>query len=97
MISKENKLNATTQQFITAKMSGCTLKQGSETHSSRCQSYVQRQNEAALMSCRIQAVEHRKCTAGFTGVHPVLQDRILLNYTRIEKAHKVAYARKLSI
>jgi len=41
------------------------------------------------MSCRIRAVEHRKRTAGLAGVHPGLQDRILLNYTRIENAHKV--------
>jgi len=34
VISEENKLNATTQQFITAKISGCALKQGSKTHSS---------------------------------------------------------------
>jgi len=27
-ISEENKLNATTQQFVTAKISGCVLKQG---------------------------------------------------------------------
>ena len=33
-ISEENIFNATTQQFITAKISGCTLKQGSKTHSS---------------------------------------------------------------
>jgi len=32
-ISEENKLNATTQQLITAKISGCALKQGSKTHS----------------------------------------------------------------
>jgi len=41
------------------------------------------------MSCRIPAVEHRKCAAGLADVHPSLQDRILLNYTRIENAHKV--------
>jgi len=29
----ENTLNATTQQFITAKISGSVLKQGSNTHS----------------------------------------------------------------
>jgi len=56
-ISKENKLNATTQQFITAKTSGCALKQGSKTHSSLRQSNSQLQNEAALMSSRIRAVE----------------------------------------
>jgi len=32
-ISAENTLNATTPQFITAKMSGCVLKQGNKTHS----------------------------------------------------------------
>jgi len=42
------------------------------------------------MLCRIQAVEHRKCAAGLTGALPGLQDRILLNYTRIENAHKVS-------
>jgi len=30
-ISEENKLNATIQQFITAKIPGCALKQGSKT------------------------------------------------------------------
>ena len=88
-IRKENKLNATTQQFTTAKMSGCVLKQGSKTHSSLRQSNLQLQNEGALMPCRIRAVEQRKCTAGLAGVHHGLQDRIFLNYTRIENAHKV--------
>ena len=41
------------------------------------------------MSCRIRAIEHRKCAAGLAGAQPGLQDRILLNYTRIENAHKV--------
>jgi len=54
----ENKLNATAQQFITAKMSGCALMQGSETHSSLRQSNIELQNEAALRSCQIRAVEH---------------------------------------
>ena len=40
-ISEENTLKATTQQFITAKMSSCALKQGTETHSSILrQSYI---------------------------------------------------------
>jgi len=42
-----------------------------------------------MMSCRIRAVEHGKCASGLAGAHPGLQDRILLNYTRIENAHKV--------
>jgi len=77
------------QQFITAKISGCTLKQGSKTYSSLRQSNLQLQNEAALMSCRTRAVEHRKCVAGLSDAHSGLQDRILLNYTRIENVHKV--------
>jgi len=47
-ISEENTLNATTQQFITAKISGCALKQGSKTHSSMRQRNLQLQNETAL-------------------------------------------------
>jgi len=62
-LSEENTLNPMTQQFITAKISGCMLKQGSKTHSSFRQSNLQLQNEAALMSCRIRAVEHRKSAA----------------------------------
>jgi len=88
-ISEENKLNATTQQFIIAIISGCVSKQGSKTHSSLRQSNLQRQKDAALMSCRIRAVGHRKCAAGLADAHPGLQDRILLNYTRIENTHKV--------
>jgi len=87
-ISEENTLNATTQQFILAKISDCTLKHGSKTHTSLRQSNLQLQNESALMSCQIRAVEHRNCAAGLYDVHPGLQDRILLNYTRIENAHK---------
>jgi len=41
------------------------------------------------MSRQIEAVEHRKCATGLSDAHPGLQDRILLNYTRIENAHKV--------
>jgi len=46
----KNKLNATTQQFITAKITGCALKQGNETHSSLRQRNLQLQNQAALRS-----------------------------------------------
>ena len=59
------------------------------------QSNLQLQNEAALMSCRIRAVEHRKCAAGLAGAHPGLQDRILLNYTQ-ELRMRIKYARKRS-
>jgi len=88
-ISEEKTLNATKQQFITAKISGCALKQGSKTHSSLRQSNLWLQNEVAPMSCRIRAVEHRKCAAGLSDANPGLQDRILLNCTRIEIAHKM--------
>ena len=87
-LSEEIRLNATTPQIKTAKISGCVLKQRSKTHSPLRQSNLQVQNEAALMSCRIRAIEHRKCAAGLAGAHPSLKDRILLNYTRIENAHK---------
>jgi len=76
-LSEKNKLNATTQQFITAKISGCALKQRSETHSSLPQSNLQLQNKAALRSRQIRAVEHSRCAAGLAGAHPGLQDRIL--------------------
>jgi len=56
--SEGNKFNATTQQFITAKISGWALKKGSETHSPLRQSNLQLQNEAALRSHQIRAVEH---------------------------------------
>ena len=45
------------------------------------------------MSRRIRAVEHGTCATGLSDAHHCLQDRILLNYTRIENAHKV---RKIS-
>ena len=85
----EKKVNATAQQFIIAKISDCVLKQGCETHASLHQSNLQPQNEATLMSCRILAVEHRKCGTGLSGTHLGLKDQILLNYTKIENAHKV--------
>jgi len=53
------------------------------------QSNLQLQNEAALKSCRILAVEHGKSAAGLAGAHTGLKDQILLNYTRNENKHKV--------
>jgi len=88
-ISEENTLNATTQQFTTTQMFACVLKQISKTYLSLRQSNLQRKNEAALISCRIRAVEHRNWAAGLAGAHPGLHNRILPNYTRIENAHKV--------
>jgi len=87
-LSEENTPNATIQQFVTAKISRGTLKQGSKTHSSIRQSNLQLKNEAALMSCRIRAVEHRLSGDWLAGAHPGLKNRILLNYIRIENAHK---------
>jgi len=46
------------------------------------------------MSCRIRAVEHRKCMAGPAGTHPSLQEQILQNYTRIENMHEVQRERE---
>jgi len=101
-ISEENTFNATTQQFTTAKISGCALKHRSKFHSSLTlrQSNLQLQNRPALMSRRIRAVENRRCAAGLAGAHPICTIEYcysLLHYTRIENAHKVGYARKLSL
>jgi len=41
------------------------------------------------MSSRMGAVEHRTCAAGLSDAHPSLQNRILLNNTRIENEYKV--------
>ena len=41
------------------------------------------------MCWRIRTVEHRTCAAVLASAHPGLQDRILLNDTRIENADKV--------
>jgi len=87
-LSEENTPSAI-QQFITANISGCALKQGSKTRSSMHQSNLQLPNEAAEMSCRIRAVEHRKSATGRAGAHPGLKDQILLNHIRTENAHKV--------
>jgi len=54
----KNKLNATTQQFVTAKISGCVLKQVNETHSSLRQSNLQLQIEAALRYRQMRAVAY---------------------------------------
>jgi len=59
-----------TQQFTTAKIPGCSLKQGNKTHTSLNQSNLQLQNQAALMLRRKRAVEHRTCAAGLVGAHP---------------------------
>ena len=85
---RRNTFNATTQQFITAEISGCVSKQRCKTHSSLRQSHLQLRIEAALMPCQIRAVEHKKCAAGLAGTHPGCQDQILLNYTRMDNAHK---------
>jgi len=75
-ISEENKLNPKTQQFITAKISGCALKQWSKTHSSLRQSNLLMQNEAALMSCGIRAVEHRKYADVLAVAYPGLKSNV---------------------
>jgi len=48
------------------------------------------QDQAALMSCRIRAIEHRKCAAGLSQAHPGLQDRLLINYTKLRMRIKCA-------
>jgi len=72
------KLNSMLHRSSKLQNFDCVLKKGSKTHSSLCQ--CKPQNEAALMSRRILAGEHR-CAAGLAGAPPSLQDRILLYYT----------------
>jgi len=69
-ISEENTINASTQQFITAKIPGYALKQGSTTYALLRQSNLQPQNQAALMSHRTQAVDP-SCAAGLAGAHKI--------------------------
>ena len=87
-ISEKNILNATTQQFIIAKLAGCALKQGVK-HTHQCVRAIYNYK----MRLRWCLVEYEQSSidvrAGLSEAHPGLQDRILLNYTRIEKAHKV--------
>ena len=87
-ISEENKLNATTRQFITAKISGSMLKKGNKTYLSLSQSNLQRQNEAALMSCRIRAVELRKCAAGLAGFARSNLAKLGFARSNLAKLHK---------
>ena len=75
-LSDENTPNA--QRYDTAvpncKISGCALKQWSTTRPSIRQGNLQRKNEAALMSCRMRAVEHRVSAGGLAGAHPGLKN-----------------------
>jgi len=64
-LSEENTYtNATTQQFVTAKISGGALKQGVQHTHQFVRAIYSGKNEAALMSCRIWAVEHRVNAGG---------------------------------
>jgi len=88
--SEENILNATTQQFITAKISGCALKQGSKTHSSLRQSNLQLQNEAPLMFLSHTSSGAQKVCGWTVWRTPrFARSNLAKLYTRIENAHKV--------
>jgi len=76
-----------TEQFITAKVSGNALKQGSSTHSVLRQGSSQLQKYKAARMFRRIAVDQKVC--GWDGGHPGLTALNLLNYTIIEKAHEV--------
>ena len=80
----------TTLRHHSSKLQNIRLrvKQGSKMHLSLRQNNLQLHNQAALISHGIWAIEHR-CAAGLTCTRYGLQDQILLNYTRIENAHKV--------
>jgi len=71
-ISEENKLNATTQQFITAKISGWALKQGSKTHSSPRQSNLQLHlvvyEQSSIKSVRLDWLAHTPVSSEISDV-----------------------------
>ena len=91
-IPEQNILNATTQQFITAKIPGCALKQGVK-HTHQCVraicNYKMRLRLIRLCFVKYEQSSKEKVRAGLFDPHPSLPDRILLNYTRNEKVHKV--------
>jgi len=81
-ISEENKLNGTTQQFITTKISGCVLKQGCKKNSPLRQSNLQRKNQAALQ-CPVE-YEQSRIECVLLGWHtPRFARSNMLNYTQI--------------
>jgi len=73
-ILEENTLNATTQQFITAKISDCSLKQGSKTQPTTEQFRTAKTGCANVSS----NTSSRAQVCGWNGAHPGLQDRILI-------------------
>jgi len=95
-LSQENKLNATTQQLITAKIKDCALKQGSKTHSSMLQSNLQLQNEVALMSCRILAVKYR-IGLPYVGFFPDMSGILVAKYASGRNVKKCFNVRDFGI
>ena len=94
-ISGEDTPNATPLQVISAKISGCALKQWNKTHSSLRQSNLQLQIQAALMSRPIRVVEHRKCAGGWLAHTPVC--KIKSYKTTQELRMRIKHARRLSL
>jgi len=87
-LEQNTELNAKTEKFIIAKISGNALKQGNRTHSVLHQRSLQLQKyNAARMSRRQSSQAEKVC--GWDGGHPGLTVLNLLNYTRIENAHQV--------
>jgi len=80
-----------TERFITPKICGNTLKQGSRTHSLLRQRSPQLQKyKATRMPCRI-AVDQKVC--GWDGGHPGLTVKL---YTTHELRIRIKYARNVS-
>ena len=75
------------EQFVTAKISGNTLKQGCRTHSMLRQRSSQLQKYKAVRMSRWIAVDEK--VYGWDDGHPGLTVWNLLNYTRIENVHEV--------
>ena len=75
-IAEENK----TQRYDTAVHNYKNIRQHVKTREWNtlitASEQFQLQNETALMSCRIRAVDHRKCAAGLAGAHPNVKRNI---------------------
>ena len=67
-ILEENELNATKQQFITAKISGCALKQESKTHSSVCQQFTTAKSGCANVLSYMNSREYKVCWLAHTPI-----------------------------
>ena len=76
-----------TQQYISAKISGCASNQGSKTLITASEQFTDAKSGCADVLSNTSSRAQK--ASGPAGAHPGLQDRILQNNTRIENAHEL--------